>query len=329
MNKKELLAHIKSINGKGKNEIFSLPLGELKILPGFNRRIDYDLEPLIEYIKVNGVKFPPLKLQIVDGELWVDQGHRRTLASIEAGCDLETTRLDCYVDSTENTERNFADRLADQISSNQGKAYTNMELMLICRELKEKYNWEPKEIYTRLNISQSKYSNLSQLFKFSNKLIIAIDDSKVKYSEILEAVRMGYTEAEIFEEIRAKIKYREELESYEAAKSSPVISAELSTLAITESVVEGEHISDVPFYDDINSDSGRFVPMVAEVPKLPAPPTPPKPPKAAWKKPDYSKILHSIVNLYEIEESGDYMAIKIPVEDWNTIMQELETGKKK
>lgn len=324
MNKKELTAHIKSIQGKGKNEIFSLPLGEIKILPGYNRRIDYDLRPLIDHIKANGCKFPPLKLQIVDGDLYVDQGHRRTMASIEAGCDLATTRLDCYVDATENTERNFAERIADQISSNQGKSYTNMELMLVCRDLKEKYNWEAKEIYTRFGISQSKYSNLSKMFGLSNKLILAIDESKVNYTEIVDALRMKCTEAEIFEDIRAKIKYREELEAFKS--ENPDIIKE--DVAIVEQVIDGEHIENT----DLTNLDGRYVPIVTDAPQIAPsivalkPPTPPKEPK--WKKPDYRRLAENIVNLYEIDQQTDYVTIKIPVEDWQTIMSDIEGGKK-
>lgn len=335
MNKKDLIAHIKSRQGIDKATIFTLPLGEIKILPGFNRRIDYNLEPLIQYIKDNGVKFPPLKLQIVDGELYIDQGHRRTMASIEAGMDLKTTRIECYVDNTENTERNLAERIADQISSNQGEKYSNIELMLVCRDLNEKYNWTSQEIYKRVGISQSKYSNLSKMFGLSNKLIVAINESKVNYSEIVDALRLNRTEEEIFELVRARIKYEVDLLAYkEGVESDKSADVESSTSIDTLSdVSDDEHIELVDEDDNIDL-TPHYVDNVQKQ-NLSKPNTyPPKrdkptKPNLGKSKVDYKDICDKLVNFYTIDQHEDFITITIPVMDWDRIAQDIEKGMKK
>jgi hypothetical protein len=323
MTKTALIKHIKERQGKDKAAIFSLPLGEIKIYPGFNHRIDYDLQPLVDFIKANGVKFPPIKLQLIDGELYVDEGHRRTMASIEAGMDLNTTRLDCYVDLTDNSERSQAERIANQVSSNNGKKYSNIELMLVCRDLKEKYKWESVDIYTRLGISQPLYSNLSKMFGLSKKLLLAIEESKIKYTEILDALRSGASEDDIFTHIHDTVAYQKSLLEPEVVDSDD----EVTNIVKYEG---GESIGD---YEELNSDDttnieGRYEQMVRTEPNKEPKPKKVAKPAPKWKKPDYKLMCHNIVNLYEIDQKDDMVTISIPVEDWQTIMADVEKGYK-
>jgi hypothetical protein len=329
MNKKDLIAHIKGLGGKANTEIFSVPLGALKILPEFNLRIDYDLEPLVTYIKSNGAKFPPLKLQLIDDELYIDEGHRRYMACIEAGLDLDATRLMCYVD-TDVVTTSPAQRIANQISSNSGKRYNNIELMLVCKELAEKYNWESKDIFLRLGISQSKYSNLKKLFGASKKLILALSSAKLTYSELVDAIREGVTEEQLFEYIRQKDEYEESLTNPEPVTDTAIVVSDAVNLSdmpadlqriITESDTE---VIDAVLMDDGN----YYKPITEPAPAEPNKPNKPNKPKPPGSKPDFKYMCERIV-AYDTEEVADHIVIRIPVADYHTIMADLEKSSKK
>ena len=331
-NKKEVISHIRSLGAKSTSEIFAIPLGALNVLPEFNLRIDYDLEPLVEYINNNGVQFPPLKLQLVGDELYIDEGHRRYFACIQAGLPLDTTKLNCYVDSNvEAGVRNDAMRIANQITSNNGKKYSNIELMLVCRELSEKYNWDSKDIYTRLNISQSKFSNLKKLFGLSKKLIIAISESAINYSEIIDALRVGSTEDEIFQYIRDKIAYESSLETHEDPEDtiddvneSTTVTPSTTDLSDTDIPKDLAHI-----INQSESEEDHYKPQVDKLEKTQKPKKEsPKAPVAPGKKIDFKNMCERLVS-YDTDQDTEYVTIKIPVEDYNTIIDDIDKSNKK
>lgn len=106
-----------------RKDMFFIDPRLLKEMPGFNVRLDYDLDELSASILENGVKVP---LQVfVEGEtLYVKDGHRRlraVMALIEAGADIKA--VPCITTKGETQE----ERIFDLITTNSGKALSKLE----------------------------------------------------------------------------------------------------------------------------------------------------------------------------------------------------------
>ena len=110
---------LKDLGAQEYSKIFLIPLGKLQVLPEFNCRMDYgNLVELGTDIKNNGL-LVPLRLMIIDGVHYVEDGHRRYFAMLaaELGNDF---MVSCYIGEQTSIE----DKVASQISTNSGKKFT-------------------------------------------------------------------------------------------------------------------------------------------------------------------------------------------------------------
>lgn len=203
-------AYLKSeYNAQKIGEIFAVRLDSLKIDPDFNKRINYDLEDLKTFIKENGIVFPALRLMYVDGEMYIDEGHRRHKACIELDLPGDTP-IPVYIGAASSP----TERLARQVTSNSGKNYTSIEKVAVAKVLMQQYNLDQTQVAKMFGTSQGAISNMTKFFSYSQLMFAAIDANDIKYSRVLELNKKGYSESDILA-IVARDKQMPEIEQAE------------------------------------------------------------------------------------------------------------------
>jgi ParB/RepB/Spo0J family partition protein len=180
--------------GKKIGEMFAVPLASLKVYPGFNKRINYDLDDLKEFIKQNGISFPALRLMHIDGELYIDEGHRRQMACVELDLPGDTP-IPVYIGESSSPE----ERLARQVTSNAGKNYTFIEMVAVAKELIQKHHNDQNTVSKLIGKSQGAVSNMTKFFGYSQLMFTAINEGDIKYTRVLELQRKGLNESAILE----------------------------------------------------------------------------------------------------------------------------------
>jgi predicted transcriptional regulator len=239
-------AYLKSAYDAQKiGEFFAVKLETLKILPNFNKRIDYDLESLKEYINLNGIKFPPLRLMYVDGEMYIDEGHRRYAACVELGLPGDTP-IPVYIGEASSP----VERLSRQITSNSGKNYDFVERVAVVKELIQQYHLDQTEVAKLIGKSQGAVSAMTKFFVYSNLLMSAITKGDIKYTRVQDFQKKGLNENQILA-IIAKEKHNDD--------DSELIDEPISDDSVVveptdDSVVIDEPTDDLKLPDPISDD---------------------------------------------------------------------------
>ena len=169
--------------------IYYIKLENIQIEQGWNIREDYgDIQSFAEYILTNGVNFPPLVGYVENEAFIVVEGHRRRLAALKAlemGADM-SQGLPCRIAPKSSSPE---ERIAQQISSNEGKNYTPLEKALVCKKLAS-FNWESKKISqaTGINLPQV-YNYLNYISPQSENVIQLIRKKEVSISTVIDVAK--------------------------------------------------------------------------------------------------------------------------------------------
>ena len=169
--------------------IYYIKLESIKIEEGWNIREDYgDIQSFAEYILANGINFPPLVGYVENEAFVVVEGHRRRLAALKAlemGADM-SQGLPCRIAPKSSSPE---ERIAQQISSNEGKNYTPLEKALVCKKLAS-FNWESKKISqaTGINLPQV-YNYLNYIAPQSENVIQLIRKKEVSISTVIDVAK--------------------------------------------------------------------------------------------------------------------------------------------
>jgi predicted transcriptional regulator len=192
-------AYLKSIcTAKKIGEFFFVPLSSLKILPGFNERINYNLDDLKLFISQNGAAaLPPLKLMWVDNDLYVEEGHRRHKACIELNLP-DDAQIKVFIGEPSTP----AERLARQISSNSGEKYNFIECVAVVKKLIQNEGENQATVAKMIGRTQPAVSQMTKFFGYSRLLMVAINKNEIKYTRVLELQKNGLNEAEILEVVK-------------------------------------------------------------------------------------------------------------------------------
>lgn len=128
-------------NGAG-GGIIKVLVSKLRFEEDFNPREDMgDIEELargLKESKAKGRHIPPIQVRKKDGEYFVVEGHRRTLAAKKAGIkELDAVRVKVAGEG---------DKLIRALVGNQGKPLMPVEEALAFKKLVEEHKVKPKEI---------------------------------------------------------------------------------------------------------------------------------------------------------------------------------------
>ncbi len=169
--------------------IYYIGLDSISIEEGWNIREDYgDIESFAQYILDNGINFPPLVGYVENDRFIVQEGHRRRLAclrAVELGADI-SEGLPCRIAPKASSPE---ERIAQQISSNEGKNYTPLEKALVCKRLAS-FNWDPKKISTSTNVNLGQvYNYLNYIAPQSINVINLIRQKKISISVVIDIAK--------------------------------------------------------------------------------------------------------------------------------------------
>ena len=137
-----------------KTDLYKVDPRSIVVVKGFNSRVDFKLEELIESIREHGVKNPisviPFKdengeekYRLVDGE----RRYRATMKLIEEGEDI--ARIPALFLSDSLTQEEL---LLEQLVRNEGKKFTDYEYSIACKKF-VKFGYNIPEIAKKLNKS--------------------------------------------------------------------------------------------------------------------------------------------------------------------------------
>jgi hypothetical protein len=168
---------------------YYIPLDKIQIEEGWNIREDYgDIEEFAKHIVENGITFPDLVGYVENDVFYVTQGHRRRLAclkALEMGADL-SNGLPCKL---EPKSKSPEERIAEQISTNEGKNYTPLEKALVCKKLAS-FNWDAKQIAKCTNIQLPQvYNYLKYICPQPFNVLQLIRDKKVSLSVVIDVAK--------------------------------------------------------------------------------------------------------------------------------------------
>lgn len=124
------------INARVKTDMFKIDPRNIVVVDGFNSRSDFDLDELVESIKVNGVLNPVTvifikdengneKYQLVDGE----RRYRATMKAIADGVDIPR------IPAIKIPRGQEEDLIIQQIVRNEGKPFNEYEYGVACQKL--------------------------------------------------------------------------------------------------------------------------------------------------------------------------------------------------
>lgn len=137
-------------NKTTKTDLFKVDPRNIVVVDGFNSRVDFDLDPLKNSIKQNGVLNPITvvkfkddngneKYRLVDGE----RRYRAVMSLLEEG--VEIPRVPAIV----VPKTNEAELLLQQVVRNEGKPFNEYEYGIACRKF-EQFGFTRKEIAEKL-----------------------------------------------------------------------------------------------------------------------------------------------------------------------------------
>lgn len=169
---------------------------DIRILPGFNPRIpgpdmDAHIESIAQSIQAEGY-YPDKPLAgfagkegkkpvifLTDGEM----RYRAALLAIERGADLIDLPLVLKAEGTSQEDLTVA-----LVRSNGGKAFTPLELSIVCARL-SKFGWDVQRIADRLGFSSQYVRNLLALAAAPSTVKALVSEGTVPASIAVEAVR--------------------------------------------------------------------------------------------------------------------------------------------
>jgi len=185
-----------------RTDLFWLDPRVIKVMEGFNDRIDYgNMDELVQSIRENGIRIP-LKGFQDKGEYFVTVGHRRLQAAMILLEQGETIR----VPFMSSKKTSMEEMLIESFLSNDGKRFTAIEEASLVSKL-IKHGLTPKEIANKLGRTPSHISNLVKLASLPTKLKNSIASEEIRGTLVLEIMRTTHNLSidEIAEQIQKLI----------------------------------------------------------------------------------------------------------------------------
>jgi hypothetical protein len=179
---------VKELSNK-RTTLYWLPINKLKVVEGWNIRIDYgNIDEFARYILQNGISYPPFVGYMEGDEFIVTQGHRRrlaTLKAVEMGLTLPNG-VPCLLEAKTASPE---EQIAQQISTNDGKNYTPLEKALVCKKLSQ-LGCDTKRIVqiTGMNTA-SVYNYVNYVCPQPESVINLIKSGKVAISTVIDIAR--------------------------------------------------------------------------------------------------------------------------------------------
>ena len=179
-----------------RTDLLNIPVGNLKIVDGFNARLDYgDIDSLASSIAENGVKVPlrVYKDRGTDNYLIVD-GHRRFKAvqsAIDNGLVKEgDLLLPCVLESKGSNEE---DMVLGMILYNDGKRLNMLEEAEVYKRLIN-YGWDAVKIASKVGKTRTHIDNCLLLLSASTELKQKVISGEVSSSFVIEELRDSTSE---------------------------------------------------------------------------------------------------------------------------------------
>ncbi|MGN5477620.1 hypothetical protein ACTMU2_14025 [Cupriavidus basilensis] len=140
----------KKLDGIGKQTIYKVDPRLVKVRPGHNGRIkNAGLRARIDTMKVSmrtagTAAFPPIDVEVEDGEIWLVDGECRTTAAIEL---MDGGHEQLYLEARQ-WRGSEDERTAHMLTSNQGRGFNGLELGHIYLRLR-RMGWSIQRICAR------------------------------------------------------------------------------------------------------------------------------------------------------------------------------------
>lgn len=171
-------------NKTTKRDLFMIDPRNIVVVEGFNSRVDFKLEDLIESIRNNGIKQPlsviafkdeegKEKYRLVDGE----RRYRATMKLLEEGVEIARVPAIFLPKSLSQEEL-----LLEQLVRNEGKAFTDYEYSIACKKFRD-FGLTNKEIATRLSKNAGQITYWLSIQDMDPELKEYFKMGKISYSE--------------------------------------------------------------------------------------------------------------------------------------------------
>lgn len=157
------MARLKDL-AAGVSDLFKIDPRIIKVMPGFNvRHENADLAEHVASLKQSieavGVK-TPLKVRLVNDEIFVVDGHCRLKAIMELiGDGVEIETVPCVPEGKYSTD---AERDLELLTSNSGKPLTPLEKADVFKRLLS-HGWDRSQIAKKAGLSEKQVSNMLDL----------------------------------------------------------------------------------------------------------------------------------------------------------------------
>lgn len=171
-------------NKTTKTDLYKIDPRNIVVVEGFNSRVDFKLEELIDSIRDNGVKQPlsviafkdengQEKYRLVDGE----RRYRATMKLLEEGVEIARVPAIFLPKSLSQEEL-----LLEQLVRNEGKAFTDYEYSIACKKFRD-FGLTNKEISERLHKNPGQITYWLSIQDMDPKLKDYFKTGKISYSE--------------------------------------------------------------------------------------------------------------------------------------------------
>lgn len=173
-----------------KGELMHLKHSDLVINEGNNCRYEYEIQPLADYIRNNGVPGVVLAYRnSTTGEIHVTDGYRRmrAVSILQAENPEQVYTFPVLVTPQSDTQEQ--DSLLIQVTANSGKRLTGIEQAELFRRL-EATGMSIAEISRKSGLSANYVSQLINL-SYSPELVEAVQGKEISVQQAIEALKQS------------------------------------------------------------------------------------------------------------------------------------------
>lgn len=193
---------MKEINKKTRKDLFMIDPRTIRVEEGFNSRINFDIEPLKESIRENGVLSPLTVIKetnsdgtesyrLVDGE----RRYRAVCSLLDEGMDI--ARIPAIFIS----KMSDADLLTQQIVRNDGKPFNEYEYGIACRKFVA-YGFTQEEIAKKIGKDSGQVSYYLKHFTRDEEVQELLKEGRISGSEVRRIYAEHSDEKGAVEEIK-------------------------------------------------------------------------------------------------------------------------------
>ncbi|AMR78540.1 hypothetical protein [Cupriavidus nantongensis] len=180
----------KKLDGIGKQTIYKIDPRLVKVRPGHNGRIrNAGLRAHIDTMKVSmrtagTAAFPPIDVEVEDGEIWLVDGECRTTAAVEL---MDEGHDQLYLEARQ-WRGSEDERTAHMLTSNQGRRFNGLELGHIYLRLR-RMGWSIQKICARNGMSDTHVHQMIMLAESPLELQKLLEDERVGTDAAVAAIQ--------------------------------------------------------------------------------------------------------------------------------------------